>query len=439
MCSFIHSFIHAESLCTQAPEFQLPSGGQSEVWETLGSFVALNCTALLSWNQTDQRCDATSRTLLWSKDGTPLNLSLYPQNTSTWTPSQSQMMVSSVLQVQLREQADFGLYSCEVRNTSADFILQNTGHPSHTAAVIAAISLLLILTIAAVVYSRCRLNIKLWYRNSYGDYEINDGKQHDAYFSYVDNQYDRKLVNFILKPHLVNKSGHKLHLSDNNILPGGEPSAEFLMNVSHCRRLIVVMSHAYLEQDWCCNNFRQGLLHLLELSQRPIIIITLEGQVKLMRPDVVQQLKEHQHKLTLLTWSGSHSMVTQLSLEPNPGPNPVVYLYRVRGWNGSGYRTENRRTKVIYTVPGNRNIILKAWEPVNNVILRSRHLFYLLFIFIYFVLQKMQQSTYAKPSLCHSGTYSSVCLSAEHLVCVCRLPSPPPPSSVGYLPLPPVR
>ncbi|XP_071003727.1 single Ig IL-1-related receptor-like isoform X2 [Oncorhynchus clarkii lewisi] len=244
-----------ESLCTQAPEFQLPSGGQSEVWETLGSFVALNCTAVLSWNQTDQRCDATSRTLLWSKDGTPLNLSLYPQNTSTWTPSQSQMIVSSVLQVQVREQADFGLYSCEVRNTSADFSLQNTAQPSHTASVIAAISLFLILTIAAVVYSRCRLNIKLWYRNSYGDYEINDGKLHDAYFSYVNNEYDRKLVNFILKPHLVNKSGHKLHLSDNNILPGGEPSAEFLMNVSHCRRLIVVMSHAYLEQDWCCNNF----------------------------------------------------------------------------------------------------------------------------------------------------------------------------------------
>ncbi|NP_001167309.1 single Ig IL-1-related receptor precursor [Salmo salar] len=297
-----------ESLCTQAPEFQLPSGGQSEVWETLGSFVALNCTAVLSWNETDQRCDATSWKLLWSKDGTPLNLSLYPQNTSTWTPSQSQMIVSSVLEVQVREQADFGLYSCEVRNTSADFSLQNTAHPSHTASVIAAISLFLILTIAAVVYSRCRLNIKLWYRNSYGDYEINDGKLHDAYFSYVNNEYDRKLVNFILKPHLVNKSGHKLHLSDNNILPGGEPSAEFLMNVSHCRRLIVVMSHAYLEQDWCCNNFRQGLLHLLELSQRPIIIITLEGQVKLMRPDVVQQLREHHHKLTLLTWSGSHSM-----------------------------------------------------------------------------------------------------------------------------------
>lgn len=33
--------------------------------------------------------------------------------------------------------------------------------------------LLLLLAVAAVVYSRCHLNIKLWYRNSYGEYELN--------------------------------------------------------------------------------------------------------------------------------------------------------------------------------------------------------------------------------------------------------------------------
>lgn len=48
-----------------------------------------------------------------------------------------------------------------------------SGSPSHTAAVIAAILLLLLLAVAAVVYSRCHLNIKLWYKNSYGDYELN--------------------------------------------------------------------------------------------------------------------------------------------------------------------------------------------------------------------------------------------------------------------------
>ncbi len=55
------------------------------------------------------------------------------------------------------------------------FILLSSGSPSHTAAVIAAIVFLLLLALAAVVYCRCHLNIKLWYRNSYGDYELNGG------------------------------------------------------------------------------------------------------------------------------------------------------------------------------------------------------------------------------------------------------------------------
>lgn len=47
-----------------------------------------------------------------------------------------------------------------------------------------------------------------------------DGKLYDAYISYVNNDYDRKFVNFILKPHLENKNMYKLHLNDNDILPG---------------------------------------------------------------------------------------------------------------------------------------------------------------------------------------------------------------------------
>lgn len=39
-----------------------------------------------------------------------------------------------------------------------------------------------------------------------------------------------------------------------------EPSAELLMDISRSRRLIVLLSYAYLEQDWCSNNFRSDCL-----------------------------------------------------------------------------------------------------------------------------------------------------------------------------------
>ncbi|XP_037624130.1 single Ig IL-1-related receptor [Sebastes umbrosus] len=304
--SFTVRLIVKESQCSKAPEFKSKGG---ELWNIEGSTETLNCTALLLWDPTEEHCDTTLR---WSKDGQPLtNHTHYTENTSSWSPVAGQLMVNSLLVINLTEREDFGLYSCTVRNNSTDFTLKYSyifvcprylgSGPNHTGAVIAAIVLLLALAIAAIVYSRCHLNIKLWYRNSYGDYELNDGKLYDAYISYVNNDHDRKFVNFIFKPHLENKNAYKVHLNDNDILPGSEPSAELLMNMSRSRRLIVLLSYAYLEQDWCINNFRQGLLHLLELCPRPILIM-LQGQSKRMRHDIKQLLSEHEHCLTVLTW-----------------------------------------------------------------------------------------------------------------------------------------
>lgn len=121
-----------------------------------------------------------------------------------------------------------------------------------------------------------------------------DGKLYDAYVSHATAPDDRKFVHFIVKPQLENRYGYKLYLDEQNImpnagrhqpygsrtmpspgsgipkggedtlgqgakmlsLPGTEPSADLIMNVSRCRRLIVVLSVAYLEQDWCNSSFR---------------------------------------------------------------------------------------------------------------------------------------------------------------------------------------
>lgn len=64
------------------------------------------------------------------------------------------------------------------------FLCLCSDRPSHTAAVIAAIILLLFLGVAAVVYSRWHLNIKLWYKNSYGDYELN-GETEVTYYKWL--------------------------------------------------------------------------------------------------------------------------------------------------------------------------------------------------------------------------------------------------------------
>ena len=47
---------------------------------------------------------------------------------------------------------------------------------------------------------------------------------------------------------------------------------------------------------------RQSLLHVLELSQR-LIVIMFEGQSKHMSKEISFLLKEHEKHLTVLTWS----------------------------------------------------------------------------------------------------------------------------------------
>ncbi|XP_033823503.1 single Ig IL-1-related receptor [Periophthalmus magnuspinnatus] len=306
--SYTVRLIIKERNCSTEPEF-IPDGGPMTLQRSVGATVQMNCTALLLWHPKDpNHCNTAMH---WSQNGH--NITNHPLlQISTWSVGPGKLIVSSQLEITLEKHEDFGLYTCTVRNATMTFSVERIQfHPSHTAAVIGAIVVLALLGIAALVYAKCHLNIKMWYKNIYGDYELSDGKLYDAYISYVNNDHDRKFVNFILKPHLENKNGYKVHLNDNDILPGVEPSAELIMNMSRSRRLIIVLSYAYLEQDWCTNNFKQGFQHLLELCPRPILIL-LEGQSKRFSSEVKQQLTEHQHCLTILTWR--HNSVTPSSV-----------------------------------------------------------------------------------------------------------------------------
>ncbi|XP_053347223.1 single Ig IL-1-related receptor isoform X1 [Clarias gariepinus] len=293
-----------EPLCSKILQF-VPSSTKTDVWESQGSSVELNCTVLIHFNNNSEiECKAH---LHWNKNGEPLpSTGYFTQNTSQWSTGKDQLMLSSVLTVSLKDKSDFGLYSCEIWNSTTTFRLQKTTFPNHTSAVLASLVLFIILVLAAVVYSKCHLNFKLWYKNSYGEYEINDGKIYDAYISYINDENDHKFVNFILKPQLENKCGYKLLLNDTNILPGAEPSAELLMNISRCRRLIVVLSQGYLQQEWCTSNFRQGLFHLMELCRKPIFIV-FQSQKKSINVDICQHLRDHQGRITTLIW-GAHSI-----------------------------------------------------------------------------------------------------------------------------------
>ncbi|XP_071974222.1 single Ig IL-1-related receptor isoform X2 [Engystomops pustulosus] len=220
-----------------------------------------------------------------------------------WTGLLSSVkFISSVLDVNLTTEGDYGNFTCQLQNNvSASFMLHKTDKAGHIAAVVFALCVLALLVIGVILYLKCRLNFNLWYRDKYGEPEMNDGRLFDAYVSFCSSNIDSKFTNFILKPQLENKYGYKLHLDERSLLPSTEPTAELLMNVSRSRRLIVVLSMAFLEQEWCQNNFRDGFFRLLELSRTPIFIL-FENQYKDLPDEVTQLLNSQKGTLKILMW-----------------------------------------------------------------------------------------------------------------------------------------
>ncbi|KAL0629008.1 Single Ig IL-1-related receptor [Plecturocebus cupreus] len=315
-------------VCNRALDFLSPAEDQV-LGPALGSSVALNCTA---WVVSGHHCSLPS--VQWLKDGLPLgNGGHYSLHEHSWFKANlSEGFVSSVLGVNVTSAEDYGAFTCSIQNvSSSSFTLQRagdggslgrglegtsrpgsswrgggSGNPlaglaSHVAAVLASLLVLLALLLAAVLYVKCRLNVLLWYQDAYAEVEMNDGKLYDAYVSYSDCLEDRKFVNFILKPQLERRRGYKLFLDDRDLLPRAEPSADLLVNLSRCRRLIVVLSDAFLSRAWCNHSFREGLCRLLELTRRPIFI-TFEGQRRDPAHPALRLLRQHRHLVTLLLW-----------------------------------------------------------------------------------------------------------------------------------------
>ncbi|KAF2974520.1 hypothetical protein EK904_000473, partial [Melospiza melodia maxima] len=177
----------------------------------------------------------------------------------------SEQLLASILQLNLTQDADFGVFACWISNATATFTLRRAEAVGHVPAVLAALLVLLLLVLLAVLYVQCRLNALLWYRDRYGELEINDGKLYDAYVSHANAPDDRKFIHFIMKPQLENRHGYKLFLDEQNILPNS------------------------------------GLWRLLELSRKPIFIV-FESQYREITHPAITLLKQHRSAVTLLVW-----------------------------------------------------------------------------------------------------------------------------------------
>ncbi|XP_036783093.1 single Ig IL-1-related receptor isoform X2 [Manis pentadactyla] len=307
-------------VCDRAPTFLSPSGNQV-LGPALGSVVALNCTA---WVVSGPHCPLPS--VQWLKDGQLLdNGSHYNHHEDSWVKANlSEVFVSSIMEVNLTSAEDFGAFTCSVQNVSSfSFTLWRAGPAGHVATVLASLLVLLALLLAALLYIKCRLNVLLWYQDVYGEVEMNDGKLYDAFVSYSDSPEDRKFVNFILKPQLERRRGYKLLLDDRDLLPRAEPSADLLVNLSRCRRLIVVLSDAFLGRAWCSHSFR---LTATPCPQTPSsdfwkelqLALPRKMQYRAMEGDPQTRLQDDKDPMLIVQGHAPEGRALDPELDPDP-------------------------------------------------------------------------------------------------------------------------
>ncbi|CAN0428030.1 unnamed protein product [Lampetra planeri] len=302
--------------CMTSPSLLSPPGPERHNMP-MGASLSLNCTVEIGTNRSDVTCPTS---VVWRKDGIalPSNSSAYniTVQDARFSDELSAVVITSRLSVSTLESSNFGAFGCHFHTTagniSASFVvaMEDKGlAPSHVVSAVAALVLLLLLALSVALYSRFKLDLQLWHRNTYGDFETNDGKLYDAYVSYVNTEFDRKFVHFTLRPHLEMRYGYRLHTDDKDILPGLEPSPELLMNLSRCRRLIVVLSGAYLAQEWCSEAFREGLLRLQELTPRPVFITFDDGRRAAPHP-ALQLLHLSRPHPVVLPWDSTSATAT---------------------------------------------------------------------------------------------------------------------------------
>ncbi|KAL4648489.1 interleukin-1 receptor accessory protein, partial [Arapaima gigas] len=157
-----------------------------------------------------------------------------------------------------------------------------------------------------VVYHIFRLELLLLYRSRCVCQTFDpDGKEFDIYISYARNSAEEQFVHMTLQRVLENELGYKVCIFDRDSLPGGTITDETLRFVGRSRRLIVVLSPAYV---------LQGTQALLELKAG-LDSMALGGDLRVIlvqyqpisRSDWVRELRRARIALTLIRWKGEKS------------------------------------------------------------------------------------------------------------------------------------
>jgi len=117
--------------------------------------------------------------------------------------------------------------------------------------------------------------MKLYIRDAFApDNQHDNDKVYDAYISIADGTTERKYVDRNFVNCLQDKHNYKFFIDDQNLLEQLQYSDTVNDNIEACKRLILVLTPAYMNCDWCMYCFTEGIRKLKALHIPMLIIVS---------------------------------------------------------------------------------------------------------------------------------------------------------------------
>ncbi|XP_032878488.1 interleukin-18 receptor 1-like [Amblyraja radiata] len=178
-------------------------------------------------------------------------------------------------------------FNCVLRVTSEQetmgyIFLQEKGKSSVQRTVKYLISIIVVLIALAMVCVHFNVQIALCFRDLTGrDETLGDSKEYDAYILLLKsdeillNANEEQQFAFELLPAILEeKCGYRLCIFERDILPGEASAESILFYINKCRRLIIILSKDYVDDDFKSTYELVTGLHqvLVERQIKPILI-----------------------------------------------------------------------------------------------------------------------------------------------------------------------
>nr|XP_023998138.1 toll-like receptor 13 [Salvelinus alpinus] len=153
------------------------------------------------------------------------------------------------------------------------------------------------------------------------------GCQYDALISY--NVYDEPWVLKELLPELEGEQGWKLCLHHRDFQPGKPIIDNIMDGIYRSRNTICVISHRYLESEWCSREIQVASFRLFD-EQKDVLVLVFLEEIPTHQLSPYHRMRKRR---TYLSWprAGEHTVVfwqqLRLALETKDSPaeeNPIV-------------------------------------------------------------------------------------------------------------------